>query len=97
MKTHRQGEHIPVQFWVTWALIHIMIQIINGNKPKDLEKAMTDSLCEYELDYEAQEKVLHARKKFFPMQGQKGHNRAKLKVNMSAPLKDECPWPSAPT
>ena len=54
-----------MQFWVTWALVHIMI----WGKLKDLEKAMTDFLNEYELDNDTQEKILQAKKEIFLVQG----------------------------
>jgi hypothetical protein len=42
VKSHRQGETIPIQFWVVWGLAQRMIETITGDETKDLEKTLTE-------------------------------------------------------
>jgi hypothetical protein len=34
-KAYRQGEKIPVHFWITWALVKSVILILGGEKRKE--------------------------------------------------------------
>lgn len=42
VKSHRQGESIPIQFWVAWGLVQFLIRTVNGDEPMDLEKTTTE-------------------------------------------------------
>ena len=67
------------EFWVTWTLVYIAIQTINGDKPRDLEKTMTDSSCGYEINNETHtpHKILQAKKGFFFFQCKFGRDPVK--------------------
>lgn len=58
-----------------------LIETISGSMPKVLEKTMTDTLHEHDLDNETQENIVHAKKKFFPHKIRKGQSRAKKYVS----------------
>jgi hypothetical protein len=65
-KAYRQGEKIPVHFWITLSLVKSVILILGGERREEnLEKDTVASLDEYELDTGDKEKITEESKRCF--------------------------------
>jgi hypothetical protein len=65
-KAYRQGEKIPIHFWITWALVKSVILILRGERREEnLEKDTVASFHECELDTGNMEKITKESKRCF--------------------------------